>query len=170
MSEDREHASWIVASTHPRREHAAIANLSRQGFHAYCPRTNKRVRHARQTRNVLSPLFPGYVFIRLDPRVEPWRSIDSTTGIRNLVRFGDYPAVVPADFITGLRASEQDGVIPSRQEAYQPGQKVQMRDGPFDGVIATVLSCSAAERIVVLMELLKRDVKINLSVDEVTPV
>src|SRR5229473_3357940 len=94
--------SWIVASTHPHKEQMALDNLSRQGFRVYCPKIRKRIRHARRLHQVIRPLFPGYIFIRLDPQKEQWRSIDSTFGVRNLVRFGDRPGTVPGEFVARL--------------------------------------------------------------------
>ena len=163
--------SWIVASTHPHREKLALDNLSRQGFHAYCPRIRKRIRHARRLKQVLRPLFPGYVFIRLNPEFQQWRSIGSTFGVRNLIRFGERPGTVPDQFVAGLLTTEADGAVtmPRARDSYEPGEKVRMREGPFDGLIATVLSAGERERIVVLMDLLRRSVRVRVSIDEVVP-
>ena len=163
--------TWIVTSTHPHKERMAVENLSRQGFHAYCPRIRKRVRHARRMQQVLRPLFPSYVFIRLNPHLEQWRSIASTLGVRSLIRFGEKPATLPEQFVAGLLATEDGGAvtIPRARDSYQPGEKVRMREGPFDGLIATVLSAGDSERIVVLMDLLRRSVRVRVSIDEVVP-
>lgn len=163
--------SWVVANTHPHKEHVALDNLERQGFLAYCPRVHRRVRHARRLQQVLRPLFPGYVFIRLDPETEQWRSIDSTLGIRNLVRFGDRPGTIPREFVTGLQETEKDGAvaIPRAREYYDVGEKVRLREGPFEGLIATVLAVAESERITVLMDMLCRSVRVRVSLDEVVP-
>jgi transcriptional antiterminator RfaH len=171
MTDTAETGNWIVASTQPHREQVALANLSRQGFRAYCPRIRKRVRHARRLQEVLRPLFPGYVFIRLNPELEQWRSIGSTLGVRNLIRFGERPATVPGEFVTGLVATEEDGAValPRARDSYLPGEKVRMREGPFDGLIATVLSAGECDRIVVLMDFLRRSVRVRISINEVVP-
>lgn len=163
--------SWVVATTHPHKEAQALANLSRQGFDSYCPRIRRRVRHARRIVDVLRPLFPGYVFIRLDPQVEQWRTIDSTFGIRSLIRFGDAPGTIPDEFVRSLHATEQDGAValPAARDSYRPGEKVQMREGPFEGLIATVLSSNEYDRIVVLMNLLKRSVRVQVAINEIVP-
>jgi len=163
--------NWIVASTHPHKERVAVENLGRQGFHAYCPRIRKRIHHARRMQQVLRPLFPSYVFIKLNPHLEQWRSIASTFGVRNLIRFGEKPATVPDQFLAGLLATEDSGAvtIPRARDSYQPGEKVRMREGPFDGLIATVLSAGESGRIVVLMDLLRRSVRVRVSIDEVVP-
>lgn len=163
--------SWVVASTHPHKEQVALENLGRQSFQAYCPQFRKRVRHARRLQQVLRPLFPGYIFVQLNPQLEQWRSIDSTLGVRNLIRFGERPGTVPNQFIANLYKTEVEGavVIPPARDNYQPGEKVRMREGPFDGLIATVLSANDRERIMVLMDLLNQSVRVCVSINEVVP-
>ena len=162
---------WVVASIHPHKERLALENLGRQGFHAYCPRIRRRVRHARRLQDVLRPLFPGYIFIRLNPQVEPWRSIGSTFGVRNLICFGERPGTIPDQFVAGIQATEEGGAvaIPAARESYAPGEKVRLREGPFEGLIATVLSAGDCDRITVLMDLLKRSVRVRVALNEVVP-
>lgn len=163
--------SWVVASTHPHKEQVALENLHRQGFLTYCPHVRRRIRHARRLQEALRPLFPGYVFIRLDPEQEQWRSIDSTFGVRNLVRFGERPGTIPSEFVAGLQLTEKDGAValPRARDCYDVGEKVRMREGPFEGLIATVLAVAESERITVLMDMLCRSVRVRVSLDEVVP-
>ena len=57
-------AKWYVAQVKPNGFARAEANLDRQGFEAI-PLRRKTVRHA-QMRDVLRPVFPGYLFIKFD--------------------------------------------------------------------------------------------------------
>ncbi len=160
---------WIVVNTHPHKEMSAIANLNNQGFSTYCPLLRKRVRHARRTRDVLRPLFPGYVFV--DTQGEhAWRQILSTVGVRSLVRSGDQPSRLDRRFICALRAQEIDGVIVAPTTPYRIGQTVRISDGPLEGVVATIISLDEKDRLVVLMDILSRPVRVQLDARTVTPV
>jgi transcriptional antiterminator RfaH len=163
--------SWVAASTHPHKESTAISNLMRQGFEAYCPMVHKRWRHSRRVRDVLRPLFPGYVFIAIVPEQQRWRPILSTTGIRTLVRFGDSLGVLPHRFVETLRSYENEGAVSIAHSAssYAPGDRVRLRDGPFEGVIATVLSVEEHARLQILMHLLNRGVKARVPAHSVAP-
>ena len=103
--------SWVAASTHPHKEPTAISNLLRQGFEAYCPMVRRRWRHARKVQEVLRPLFPGYVFVAVDPSQHRWRPILSTVGVRTLVRFGDSLGLLPHGFVESLRSYEVEGAV-----------------------------------------------------------
>lgn len=169
-SPDYVRGSWIAASTHVCRERVAIVNLERQGFSTYCPMLRKRIRHARRQRDVLRPLFPGYVFICLDFERVTWRPILSTTGVRTLIRFGDRLGILPTQFIEALRAHEHDGAVllpPSKN--FTPGEKVRITDGPLEGLIATVIRADDPKRLLVLMELLRRSVRVMVPAQTVAP-
>jgi transcriptional antiterminator RfaH len=155
-------AKWAVVSTHRHKERIAIEHLRRQNFRVYCPMISRTIRHARRHLKALRPLFPGYLFVQVVPTMEQWRPIASTTGVRNLVRFGDELGLLEDGLIEGLKARERDGVIAPPQVHYRAGQNVQLVGGPFDGVIATILSASEKDRLVVLINLLHTSVRATL--------
>ncbi len=161
--------SWIVVNTHPHKEATAITNLANQGFGTYCPLVRKQVRHARKTRSVLRPLFPGYVFVDT-PNETSWRPVLSTFGVRTLVRSGDQPSRLDARFIEALRAREADGVIVAPAMPYAAGQKIRIAEGPFDGTVATIIALDEKDRLVVLMELLNRPVRVHVDARNVSAV
>ena len=132
---------------------------------------SKRVSHARTRRDVLRPLFPGYVFIRVDPKTQSWRPILSTTGIRFLVRFGDQFGVLPDGFVEGLRARERDGAVRSLCDAhrYSPGESIRVAQGALEGLLATVLSVQENQRLLVLMQILNRKVQVQVPTAVVIP-
>ena len=157
---------WVAINTHPHREHIALENLMRQGFDAYCPMIERQVRHARRTREVRRPLFPNYLFARVE-LAQRWRPILSTFGVRTLVRFGDQLSFVEDELITSLKAREVDGVIVKPAEPFTPGQQVRMQGGPFDGLVATIIDMDEKDRLVVLMDLLNQSVKVKVPTSRV---
>jgi transcriptional antiterminator RfaH len=162
--------SWIVVNTYPHKEATAAANLNNQGFGTYFPLVRKRVRHARKTRDVLRPLFPGYVFVDTGAAAAIWRPVLSTVGVRALVRSGDEPSRLDGLFIAALRSREIDGAIAAIAPMYRPGQQIQIAHGPFDGTVATIIHLDEKDRLVVLMDILNRPVRVQLDARQVSPV
>lgn len=71
---------WYLLKAKHREEIRARDNLEHQGFEAYCPLI--------QEKSVRSPLFPGYLFIRLSKKDLPsYHKIRSTRGIIQVVHF-----------------------------------------------------------------------------------
>ena len=89
---------WFVVRTHPNGEFKALSHILRQGFDAYLPRYLKRRRHARKTDTVQSPLFPGYLFVGMDPETARWRALNSTVGVSELICHSGQPAPVPGKY------------------------------------------------------------------------
>src|SRR5262245_24089593 len=110
--------AWVVMNTEPHREQVALENLARQAFNTYCPMMRTRIRHARRTHAVLRPLFPGYLFVRVNSDLQRWRPILSTYGVRTLVCCGDRPSFLDDGFVEGLQARTIDGAIGRPASAY----------------------------------------------------
>jgi transcriptional antiterminator RfaH len=153
---------WAVAATHPHREALASENLTRQGFESYCPVIMRRVRHARQTYDAVKPLFAGYLFIELKNWQTQLRPLLSTLGIRTVVMNGGRPATLPAGFVENLRAREIDGKIAKPESKFQIGQTVMIQNGPFDGLIGQIVELRENDRVLVLLDLLKRATRVSV--------
>jgi len=151
---------WYVAQTHPHAEQRAFAHLKRQGFRPYLPRYRKSRRHARKVESVLAPLFPGYLFIRLDVSAEQWRPIRSTVGIARLICEGDTPVAVPSGIVEDIMAREDaEGLLDVTDPSpWKPGDTVEVIDGPLTGQIGWFQKLADKDRIMVLLELLGRKV------------
>jgi transcriptional antiterminator RfaH len=157
-----------VVNTHPNKERTAIEHLGRQRIETYCPLIRKGRRNPRGNTTELRPLFPSYVFVRIDGSRAEWRPILSTIGVRRLISFGDCVGRIDHGFIESLRARERDGVIVAPPHPYRIGQDIRMVSGPFDGLIAKILEINDHQRLVVLMDLLQQTVRVQVSADSVT--
>ena len=157
---------WFVAATHPHQETQAIENLLRQGFKAYCPTIIKHIRHARRAYDGRRPLFPGYVFVEEPGLGQRWRPLLSTYGVRTVIMYDERPAKLPEGFVEGLKAREVDGIVGKPEAPFQVGQTVTIRGGAFDGLIAQIVEMKSNDRVMVLLDLLKRKTPVHVSVEK----
>lgn len=169
-AEYRSEGCWLVVNARPNQERIACEHLKRQDFDPYCPMIGKLVRHARKSEIKARPLFPGYLFVRLDPDHRRWRAILSTVGVRQLVRFGDTPGRLDDSFIEGLRKCEREGLIVPPVQRYSVGQAVEINSPAFEGVIGKILAIDEASRITVLIDMMRRSVKLQVMAENVVPV
>jgi len=162
---------WYVVRTHPRAEAKALGHLARQGFRAYLPQCEKRIRHAGTTRTVLRPLFPRYLFVWLDVEGGRWRPVLSTVGVSDLVRRGDAPARVPSGIVDALRAREAGGAfrIGGALRDLGLGDRVRIVGGAFAELAGRFLGLDERDRVLVLLDLLNREVAVDIPIDAVQP-
>ncbi|MGB8183002.1 MAG: transcription termination/antitermination NusG family protein [Stellaceae bacterium] len=151
---------WAVVQVQPRAEDKARQHLANQGFMPYLPRYRRRVRHARRIEIVLRPLFPGYVFVQLDPTKSRWRSINGTVGVRRVLTDGEVPRRVPERIVREIMAREDgDGVVALLPPSFARGQAVRIIDGPFADCDGLFQEMRDDERVVLLFTLLGREVR-----------
>ena len=160
---------WFVARTHARAEAKALAHLRRQGFEAYLPRYAKTRRHARREERVVAPLFPRYLVVRLDLNRHRWRSVNGTLGIERLICHGERPVPVPAGVIEDLKCQERpDGLLaPASLVLLERGSRVRMVDGAFAERTGIYERMTANQRIVLLANLLGREVRLTLPLEAI---
>ena len=93
---------WYVAQTLHHREKVAELHLRAQGFRSFFPQFRRTVRHARKLREVVAPVFPGYIFVIFDAERDRWHSINGTVGVARLLTALKRPVPVPGDVVQAL--------------------------------------------------------------------
>src|SRR5580704_7010275 len=82
---------WYLVQCRARQDERALENLQRQGFECYHPvYESERIQRGRKHLTSVA-LFPGYLFVRLDPVNDNWLPIRSTRGVIQVVRFNEFP-------------------------------------------------------------------------------
>lgn len=158
---------WYAVYTQPRFELWARTNLWERGLEVYLPQYRRRVRHARQVRDIVTPYFPRYLFVQADPELGDRRKIDSAKGVVGMVRFGDCTPPVPDAVMKELRAREgEDGLI--RMDGgprFKPGEKVRLLGGALADQVGVFETATDAQRVIVLLELLGRQTRVRIAAD-----
>ncbi|MBV9522197.1 MAG: transcriptional activator RfaH [Alphaproteobacteria bacterium] len=160
---------WYAVHTQPNAEAKASFHLRNQGFVTYLPCYLKRVRHARQVRERARPLFPRYLFLAMDIAAARWRSIRSTIGVVELVSQGEAPSRVPDRVIAEIRAREDARglVLLPQVPGFGRGERVHINHGALTGQTG-IFECPGDEdRVIVLLELLGRQVRIRLPAEAI---
>ena len=160
--------SWYAVYTQAGKEAFAAENLINQGFEPYLQRYRKRRRHARRVDTVLAPLFPRYLFVRMNPEQQRWRSINGTFGVSYLLSDGNEPRPVPEDIIAAIRAHEDGGIVAVQAPSFEKGQRLRVTDGPFADLEGLFECLDDRERIVLLLDFMGRVVTTRLPGHAVT--
>jgi transcription antitermination factor NusG len=159
---------WFVARAHTNRENSAQFNLDRLGFRSFAPRIKRTVRHARKSRDVLAPLFPGYIFLILDLSRDRWRAVNSTFGIISLITGVEQPLPVPYGVVEALQLTASSGPI-RLDDDLEIGQKVRILSGPFADALCRLVHLDDKGRVRVLLELMGTEVIAQLDRSSVAP-
>jgi len=112
---------WYAIHTKPSQEKTAREHLERQGYEVFLPLIKAKKRLRGKWTNRIEALFPRYLFIRLAMFEDNFAPIRSTRGVHRIVRFGNYPAQVPSDFVRALIANQDNllGINKGRQATFK---------------------------------------------------
>ena len=154
-------APWYLVHTRPNNERKAEINLERQGFATFLPRVETTIRHARRLKTVRRPLFPRYLFVRLDIGRDRWLSINSTIGVSRLFTQEGRPVAVPFGIVETLLAHSDAGLT-RLDRLLAEGQRVRILSGPLADFTATVLRLGARRRVDVLLEIMGAAVPVSV--------
>lgn len=78
------------------------------------------------------PLFPGYVFVRLEDGV--WALIRERQAYRpSWLMFDGRPAQMPIELIEDLRAREENGFVKLMDEDFKEGDELEITEGLWRG-------------------------------------
>ena len=158
---------WYATQTHKNAEDLSVQHLLRQGFKVLLPKYLKRRSHARKVDWVPRPLFPGYLFVEIDPENFSWRAIRSTVGVIDVIRFGKKPATVPETVIEEIRArQDKNGLVKTYTgNTFKCGQAVRVLRGVLGDLDALFESNDDRNRVTVLLNLLGQQVRTKVSAD-----
>lgn len=156
-------SNWYLIHTKIRQERVAWENLSRQGFECFLPLIHVEKLRRGQLEVVQEALFPRYLFIRLGTGLESqnWSPIRSTIGVSRLVTFGQTPAKIDDALVNELRAKSESTQVYLRH--FEPGEQVVVTDGPFVGVDAIYQMADGEGRVMVLLNIMSKNVKMSVS-------
>jgi transcriptional antiterminator RfaH len=158
---------WYAVCCKPRQEAVAEENLLRQGYHVYLPRIRNTHRRRGQWIDKVEPLFPRYLFIRIDTTVRSTAPVRSTRGVSGLVRQGALPAVVPDAVMAAVmqRADADSGLHRNDRPLFSEGEPIRLVQGPLAGLEGVFSEEDGEKRVIVLLELLGKANKIKVDRD-----
>jgi transcriptional antiterminator RfaH len=153
---------WLLAQAKPNMLPRAHRHLENQGFRVFVPQIQTTNRVNGQFRDKRAPLFPGYLFVQVDPETGPWRKINSTYGVSRLVSFtSNRPAIVPSDLITDLRSRFSAELDLPPEDRLDPGIEVEVIKGPFAGLTARIAESAPNDRIWLLLDIMGRETRVS---------
>ena len=162
---------WYVAQVLSQKEGYAAEHLARQGFQTFCPRFYRAPSRTAKRGAVLAPLFPGYIFVNFDIKVDRWLAVNSTRGVIRLVgpRLSA-PSAVSAVVIGLIMSRCSAGILTKLPEYIRAGDRIQINAGPLAGQIAEIESFDDRGRVKVLLSMLGAAHSVSVSADQLAAV
>jgi transcriptional antiterminator RfaH len=148
--------NWYCIHTRPKKEEQVAAYCrDTLALETYYPRLRQQKTIRRQRRQVVSPLFPRYLFCRFEPSAS-YRSVRYAPDAIDLVHVGTKPAVVTDRLIAELKHWAGDAIdIVTIHPPLRPGDPVEITEGPLTGFATILHTSDDRDRVAILLSLLQ---------------
>lgn len=143
--------------TKPGRQDDVALRLKGANYAAFNPKLNQYSK--KRSQYIVQPLFPLYLFVKLDIEKD-FKLIKYTRGVLRVLGIGKTPYPISEVIVEELmkRCSEGEVITAkySLEDDLQKGDKVQIMNGPLEGIEAVVSgTCNDNQRVEILLDLMK---------------
>lgn len=172
VAETRPRYLWHVVRVKTGEDKQAWEALRKRDYRVYWPNFPVNVRtRSGGCRTVIRSVFPGYQFA-LEGR-DGWEPLRESPHVIGLMRIGERFATLMDTDPDFRKIEEAEARLRNPQTAkplkFSVGERVKLTKGPFIELWGHVEALDENGRVDVLIELLKRKVRVTASSDQVNP-
>ncbi len=150
--------SWFAVHVRPRCEKKLAALLVTEKITFYLPLVNSVRHYARQSKTHTKPLFPGYVFVRVDPDLKP--RIYTQEHVARAITITDQAAFEKQ--LSAVRLIVGSGYTLTVMPFLAKGRMVRVMHGPLKGLEGFIDTAASPKGIVIAIDVLRQGVLVPL--------
>ncbi|MDO8670760.1 MAG: transcription termination/antitermination NusG family protein [Dehalococcoidia bacterium] len=154
---------WYVLKTKPHIERQVTSVLESRGLMVYLPLLSRRRRP--------EPLFPGYLFLKIDCRTDEFLRSRSAPGVSYFLRADGVPVPIMESLIDEIRRRTDRENSLSPADRFSHGDRVLVTAGPFRGIEAVFdRALTAQGRCLILLHMLGRLANVQVDAGQFTKI
>jgi transcription antitermination factor NusG len=158
---------WFALRVRSRYEKLVATMANSMGFEDFLPVYQSHRRWSDRVKLVELPLFPGYVFCRLN--AEHRLPLLTIPGVLHFVGIGRVPVPIADAEIAAIQKALQSGVSAEPWPFLEAGHRVRLEAGPLAGLEGILVESPKKDRVVVSVTLLNRSVAVGIERHWVRP-
>lgn len=162
----RHELPWFVAHTRPRCEKKLLTWCAREGIPATLPCYSSAHKYRGKTVTFEKPLFPGYLFVRMEPgRASLLRQHDQVANLLTVPDQAELEAQL-REIHLALAAHLEVRLAPHIGE----GMRVRIKTGPLRGVEGWVEQRYGMDTVLLRLDFIGQAAAVTLGADALEPV
>jgi transcription antitermination factor NusG len=161
-------SKWFALQTRSRAERLVESVLEGKGYEPFLPVYQRSRQWSDRQKKLDAPLFPGYLFCRLDP--EQRMPVLTTPGVLSIVGSGKTPEPIPDSEIASIQAVLRSGKAAEPWPYLKAGERIRVAQGAMTGLEGLLVKKKNQCRLVVSVELLQRSVAVEIDAVAIRPI
>ncbi len=151
---------WFALMVRTSREKTASLLLENVGYECLLPTSKYMRRWSDRMKEIEVPLFPGYLFCRMNPHNR--LPVLMTPGVIQIVGVGKTPIPVEEEEIAAIQRVGKSGLPTMPWPYLEVGHAVRIEDGPLRGMTGIVVKIKSGLKLVLSVSLLQRSVAVEV--------
>ena len=155
---------WLIIKTKRSKEFWAKENLVRQNFQVYIPLTYRIKKIFNKIKTIKSPLFEGYIFVKIDLSNSRLLKINNTMGVSSIISFSNKKSLLSEKYIEKLKLLEDNNGIISilKFKKLVKGKFYKILHGPFKGINGIFHQTLNNKNFILILKILGNDIHLKL--------
>ena len=159
---------WYAVYTRHQHETSVMNRLAERGIETFLPMYTDVHRWKDRKKYISRPLFPCYVFLRVEPRQH--FQVITTAGIVFMLTMAGRPAPIPNKEIDAIRKTVESHLEVGPHPFLRCGDWVRVKSGPLCDVEGILVRRKNSDRLVLSAELLEKSVAVEVDTFSVEPI
>jgi transcription antitermination factor NusG len=160
MGIGNQHWPWFALLLRTSREKSACLLLENAGYECFLPISKYMRRWSDRMKEVEVPLFPGYLFCRMNPNDR--LPVLMTPGVIQIVGTGKTPIPVEEQEIAAIQRVGTSGLSTMPWPYLQVGHVARIEEGPLRGMTGIVIRIKSGLKLVLSVNLLQRSIAVEI--------
>ncbi|HKV60706.1 MAG TPA: UpxY family transcription antiterminator [Candidatus Acidoferrum sp.] len=151
---------WFGIQVRTCREKSTNLLLENAGYECFLPVGKCRRRWSDRTKIMEVPLFPGYLFCRMNPNNR--LPVLTTPGVIQIVGVGKTPIPIEEEEISAIQKAAMSGLAATPWPYLRVGQTAYITEGPLKGLTGIIIRIKSGLKLVLSINLLQRSVAVEV--------
>ncbi len=159
--------NWYAAYVKSNHEAVVHNELVKKKVETFLPTVRMQRQWKDRKKWINFPVFPGYLFIHVNPAPEEFLNVMKTRGVISLLSAEPgHPSPVPPEEITSLKLLIESGETVDVYPQLKEGTRVRVRRGPLHGAEGKLEKKDGQYLFLVNIELLGRSIGVKIHADD----
>ena len=154
---------WHVCYLKPRSEKIVKKKIEELQFEVFLPLVKQVKIYKTAKKNILLPLFPGYIFVNITPGYR--HHITEIPEVYRFIKFKNEYARVSDEEIENLQILVKNIKNHSEIQSevlFQQGKIVEVTEGPFQGIRGKIITMNGKRRVMIQIDAIKQAMSIDI--------
>jgi transcription antitermination factor NusG len=155
--------SWFAIQTWPQYEKKVAVEFQKKEIEMFLPLVSSKRKWSDRSTVLQSPLFPSYVFVRIDESSNERIGVLRTNGVTGFVGVRGRGISIPQVQIESVRSLLASDVMFQPHPHLTVGKRVRIRGGSLDGVEGTLMEKKGDLSLLVSIQLIQRALAVRVA-------